>query len=315
MKNNSKNKAYKSKSENGNFKTKTNGEIKLAVEEKSELLKFLREKMPQKPNGKIKSLLEHGCVKIDGVVTTKFNAPLKLGQVVTVITTAPKYSPKTEKADTLPIIFEDDEILVINKPAGLLSIATETEKEKTAYHIMTEYVKSKNINNRLFIVHRLDRETSGVLLFAKNEQIKALFQDNWNELVKCRGYIAVVEGKLAKKQDRIVSYLRETDSHLVYSATRDKNGKLAITNYTVIKESEDYSTLKIELETGRKNQIRVHLKELGHPILGDKKYGSHCNVIKRLALHSDRLEVLHPITNEVLKFKAPTPRQFSKIQF
>ncbi|MFA5659403.1 MAG: RNA pseudouridine synthase, partial [Oscillospiraceae bacterium] len=197
--------------------------------------------------------------------------------------------------------------------AGLLSIATEKEKVFTAYHMMTEYVKLNNPQGRIYVVHRLDRDTSGVLMAAKNEKMKHALQDNWEELVTQRRYHALVEGRLDKKSGTITSWLKETKTMLVYSSMNDGDGLKAVTEFEVIKENNDYSLLDIQLHTGRKNQIRVHMKEQGHSVAGDKKYGARTNPIKRLGLHSYRLELKHPFNGEILCFEAKTPKCFSRV--
>ena len=171
------------------------------------------------------------------------------------------------------ILFEDDHIIVVNKPSGLLTISTIKEKEKTLYHIVREYLVSKDKNARVFIVHRLDKDTSGIVVLAKDEKTKNKLQENWNEYVTLREYVAIVHGKLKQPEDRIVQNLKETKTNLVY-VTKHDDGKEAITNYKVIKENDDYSMVSINIETGRKNQIRVAFSTLRHPIVGDKKYGS-----------------------------------------
>lgn len=187
----------------------------------------------------------------------------------------------------LKIIYEDKKIIVVDKPAHLLTIATEKEKEKTLYHYVLEYLKCKNKNNRLFIVHRLDKDTSGLVLFAKDEKTKKYFQDNWQDVK--REYIALVEGTFEKKKDTIKSYLMENKFLKTYSTKNKKAGKEAITEYEVIKSNKKISLLRINILTGRKNQIRVHMSDINHPIVGDKKYGSKYNYLKRMALHAYRL--------------------------
>ena len=213
------------------------------------------------------------------------------------------------KKDKIKIIYEDKFIIVVDKPAHLLTIATDNEKEKTMFHKVISYEKSKNKNNKVFIVHRLDRDTSGLLIFAKAERIKNILQKNWDNMVKTRGYVAVVEGKVEKKEDTIKSYLKEGKNLITYS-TNSKDGKLAITKYKCINKSKSYSLLDIEILTGRKNQIRVHMKEMNHPIIGDKKYNSKTNPLKRLGLHANKLEFYHPVTGEYMKFESKTPKEF-----
>lgn len=213
------------------------------------------------------------------------------------------------------ILYEDGDLLVINKPAGLLSIASDKEKERTAYYWMTDYVRHGNPDARIFIVHRLDRDTSGVLMVAKNEQMKQALQERWNELVQVRGYTAVVEGRLPESKGRIHTWLKETKTMLMYSSDRDGEGLEAITDYEVIGTDLEYSLVDIRLRTGRKNQIRVHMKEQGCPVAGDKKYGAKTNPFHRLGLHAGVLEVEHPFTGKTLSFRAEIPSLFFRIPF
>lgn len=246
--------------------------------------------------GKIKSFLEHSQVSINGVVTTKYNYPVQKGDSVSVCLT-----PSNNIKIPFEVIYEDDYLIAINKPSGLLSVATDSEKENTAFRILKECGKT------VFVVHRLDRDTSGVLLFAKRREVKEKLQKNWDSTLY-REYIAVCEGVFKEKSGRAESYLKESKTHIVYSDKFGKNGKKAITNYEVIKTSKKYSWLRINIETGRKNQIRVAMKDLGHPIAGDKKYGALTNPFKRLGLHASMLKIIHPITEKVVTFEAKIPR-------
>jgi len=214
-----------------------------------------------------------------------------------------KYWPKG-----LEILYEDRDILVVNKGSGLLTVSTLKEKEKTAHFLLNEYVKKGNVRsrNRIFIVHRLDRETSGILVFAKNENAKHFLQTEWNEFDK--EYFAIVHGTLLEKEGLISSYLLENKVHRVYSEKDSTNGKYSETAYEVIKESKDYSLLKIKLITGRKHQIRVHFSDKGHPIVGDNKYGKKDKGIKRLALHAASLTITHPFTKKEMTFETELPR-------
>ncbi len=278
------------------------------VEEPGQLLPFLREKLAGVPGGKVKSLLEHGAVAIDGRSTTKYNAPLRPGQVVSIR----KHRPEPPvKAEHPAILYEDRELLVIDKPAGLLTIGTGgKEPEETAYRQMTAYVRRKNPENRIFVVHRLDRDTSGVVVFAKNPEMKAALQDNWDKLALYRGYYAIVEGRMEEPTGRLVGWLKETSTHIVYLSRREGDGKEAVTNYQVLRSNGDYSYLRVWLETGRKNQIRVQMQALGHPVTGDKKYGAQRDPLKRLGLHAWKLELTHPFTGKRLDFVAEPPERF-----
>ena len=205
----------------------------------------------------------------------------------------------------LDIIYEDKELLVVNKPSKLLTIADNKERIKTLYHEVREYLHKKN--QKVFIVHRLDKDTSGIVLFAKNEKLKRLLQDNWNTYY--REYIAVLEGNLKSNNGVIKCYLNETKTNLVY-VSNSNNGKLAITYYELLKYNKNYSLVKINIKTGRKNQIRASMSYIGNPIVGDKKYNSKLDSFKRLALHHSKLEITHPITKKILIFVSEVPKEF-----
>lgn len=214
------------------------------------------------------------------------------------------------KKDRINIIYEDKFIIVVNKPSNLLTISTENEKEKTLFHKVINYEKQKNKNNKIFIVHRLDKDTSGLIVFAKSEKVKRILQDNWDKMAKVRGYVAVVEGKVEKKCDTIKNWINEGANFISYTSDKPNDGKLAITKYELINTSKRYSLVKIEILTGRKNQIRVHMKNIGNPIIGDKKYGAKTNPLNRLGLHANILELEHPITHQILKLESNVPTNF-----
>ena len=211
--------------------------------------------------------------------------------------------------EKINIIYEDKDILVVNKPAGLLTVSTDTEKEKTLFHKVYMYVKKKNKNNKIFIVHRLDKDTSGIVLFAKNESLKIKFQNDWDNLAKERKYVAMVHGIVNKKEGEIVSWLKETNTLLTYSSKKQGDGKKAITKYRLVSNNEKYSLLDIDIKTGRKNQIRVHMKDMGNPIIGDAKYGVKDGA-KRMYLHAYKLVIMHPVTKETFVFETDVPTTF-----
>lgn len=211
------------------------------------------------------------------------------------------------KKDKLNIIYEDKDIIVINKPTHLLTISTENEKERTLFHKVYLYLKKKNKNNKVFVVHRLDKDTSGLIVFAKSEIVKKKLQNNWDKSI--RNYVAVVNGNVLKEKDTLRSYLKETKTLLVYS-TNDKSGDLAITSYQKIMFNKEYSLLSINIKTGRKNQIRVQLNDIGHSIVGDKKYGIKKDPLRRLCLHANYLEFNHPITDKKMSFDIDIPNSF-----
>ena len=207
---------------------------------------------------------------------------------------------KTKKK--LDIVYEDKELIVVNKEAKKLCVSTDKIKTNTLYSEVSSYVKKQNPKNKIFIVHRLDRDTSGLVIFAKNEKLKKKLQDNWDMLAKTREYIAIVDKTPVKKKDTLKDYLKESKTLQVYVTDDKKNGKLAITDYEVIKSTKVYSMLKVNIHTGRKNQIRVQLSNIGHPIVGDKKYKARNNPIGRLALHATKLEIIHPLTKKTMLF-------------
>ncbi|PKN31227.1 MAG: RNA pseudouridine synthase [Deltaproteobacteria bacterium HGW-Deltaproteobacteria-18] len=213
----------------------------------------------------------------------------------------------------LHILHEDRDIIVVDKPAGMLTMATETEKTRTAYYALTDYVRKGNAKSRyrIFIVHRLDRETSGVLLFAKTEAAKRALQDQWEETTKI--YAAVVHGQMGKESGTVISHLVESGVHKVYSTRDAKLGKLAQTAWTVVREKGAYSLLRIELLTGRKHQIRVQMADLGHPVAGDRKYGGKGDNFSRLALHAASITFAHPFSGQRMTLEAPVPTIFAQL--
>lgn len=211
------------------------------------------------------------------------------------------------KNKKLKIIYEDKYILIINKPYKLLTISNGVEKENTLYHLVLLYLKRKNKNNKVFIVHRLDYDTSGLIIFAKDPKTKLIMQNNWNRVI--RKYLAILNGNLTKEKGIIKSYLKETKTNLVYSTSDSKNGLLAITKYRKILNKNNLSLVDIEINTGRKNQIRVHMKDLGNPILGDKKYGPKTNE-KIMYLCAYYLKFNHPITGNLIELELDIPNEF-----
>lgn len=280
--------------------------MKLKVEKEGELLDYLYNNLDM-PKKRIKQYLTHGSIFVNNNRTTKYNYKLIPGMNIVIDTDS-----KSKKTLPFDILFEDEHIIVVNKPSGLLTIATEKEKDKTLYHIVREYLVSKNQYARVFIVHRLDKDTSGIVVLAKDEKTKNKLQENWNEYVSLREYVAVVHGHLKNESDTIIQKLKETKTNLVYP-TKDEAGKEAITKYKVIKESEDYSMVSINIETGRKNQIRVAFQTLRNPIVGDKKYGDPRDKETRLYLHANRLKLYYPELKKDILFETPTPNEFKKI--
>ena len=286
-------------------------QLRFVVDETATLIKFLRKQFPNKGSNKIKQLIERKLVTVNNETTTYFTQQLQIKQIVAV-----NEQPKQEDIvfSKIKILFEDESIIVIDKKAGLLSIATQKEIEKTAYSLLSEYVKRKNQRSRIFIVHRLDKQTSGVMIFAKNQDVKIKLQQNWHEMMIERTYSVVVEGFVEQKEGTIISWLKENKMYKMYSVkTPDNDSRKAITHYKVEKQNNEYSLLTIRLETGRKNQIRVHFFDLGFPVVGDVKYGATHNPIKRLGLHAKLIKFMHPVTNKVIRFESPIPSEFLRL--
>ena len=279
--------------------------MKLVVNKDSELLEYLYEHLDM-PKKRVKQYLVHGAVYVNEDRVTQYNYPLVAGMKIMIDTNS-----KNSRSLPFSIIFEDDHLLVVNKPSGLLTIATEKEKERTLYHIVRDYVVSKNPHGRIFIVHRLDKDTSGIVLFAKDEKTKNQLQENWNDYVSLREYTAIVCGHPKEESGQIVQYLKETKTNLVYVSPRE-DGKKAITNYSVLKTSDKYSMLKVTIETGRRNQIRVAFASKKMPILGDKKYGEKSKV-NRLYLHANPLKIYYPVIKKDILFETSIPTEFKKM--
>ena len=288
-------------------KSKDKPNTELNVEQESGLLEFLIINLSKQSRNNVKSLLSHREILVNEKVVTKFDHLLKAGDKVEVNWSL---SRDNGQKSLLDIIYEDSDIIVINKPAGLLSIATNKENIRTAYHMLMEYVRIDNPKNRIFVVHRLDRDTSGIMVSAKNEKMKLLLQDNWADIISKRGYVALIEGELETPKGTVRSWLRETQTHFMYSSATDGDGQEAITDYEVMSANINYSLVDIRLQTGRKNQIRVHMKDMGHSIAGDKKYGGATNPLNRLCLHAYILEVKHPVTGKIMCFETEIPRKF-----
>ena len=284
--------------------------VTFVVKEQEELMKFLIAQLPHKNRNNIKTLLKKRQVLVDGKAISQFNYLLKPGQKVA-LDQAP--APQATQMRGINVVHEDKDLIVVNKNAGLLTMATDKEKRATVYSILSNYVKDKNKDNKIFIVHRLDRETSGLMLFAKNEEMQELLQESWKETVEERSYLAVIDGKLDPPEGSYRSYLFESKVFKVHSTNDPEKGREAITHYSTLKSNDNYSLLKVNLETGRKNQIRVHMQDMKHPIVGDKKYGSTSNPIGRLGLHAWVLAFKHPLTGKKMRFETSVPGSFLKL--
>lgn len=283
------------------------------------LLEFLLRKCNTSRNN-VKSLLARRQIVVNGAVATQFDFPLAKDDEVKIaknsvqggVPQAPKTNTKHERAPkirpVIKIIYEDDDFIAIDKPVGLLSVESDKEAE-SAYSYLYEYLCEKSKNARPFVLHRIDKETSGVLVFAKNAKIHSMLKMHWNELVTAREYYAVVEGVPEQQEATLTSYLKENKNNMVY-ATKDPSGQKAVTHYTVVARNEQYALLRVHIDTGRKNQIRVQMKEIGHGVVGDEKYGHTRNPLKRLGLHASKLCFTHPVTKAEITLAASVPRDF-----
>ena len=283
------------------------------------LMEFLLEKCNTSRNN-VKSLLSNHKVLVNGSMVSQYNFELVKDDVVA-LSRRPvgendaideKYVTRFNTVK-LPfkIIYSDDYFIAVDKPAGLLSVESDTERE-SVYTYLLRYFAQKDKTKRPYQLHRIDKETSGVLVFAKNPVIHSMLKMKWNDYVRAREYYAVVEGVITQKEGTYVSYLAENSNHLVYSSL-DKNGKRAVTHYETIKINKDFSLLKVNIDTGRKNQIRVHMHDIKHPIVGDEKYGCTLDPLGRLGLHASKLEFVNPITHQTICIEADVPKEFFKV--
>jgi 23S rRNA pseudouridine1911/1915/1917 synthase len=290
--------------------------MKFTVKEPASLLEFLLKATGTASKTKIRNLLQHGSVAVDGTVQKRATTALAAGQTVEIerkeTIQAKKVSAHRPDAP-FPVLYEDEYLIALEKPAGLLSIGTESEKTKTFYKAVSQYVKdASGDREKIFIVHRLDREVSGVMLFAKEEDVKHDLQENWSHTEKL--YLALVEGHPAQESGTVRNWLKENSAMQVFVATeRTPGAQLAVSHYRVLKTYASKSLLEVRIETGRKHQIRIHMAELKCPIVGDKKYGAIGNPIRRLGLHAFSLSFTHPVTGERIHLEAPVPAAFTRM--
>ena len=296
----------------------------LRVEQEGLLMDFLQAKMGGMAKASIKQLLSQRRVTVNNAIQTRHDTPIRRGEIVVIASGRGNVELRHPK---LRIVYEDDALIVVEKKNGLLTVPVKADsKETTVFSILKEYVRKQSHRNTVHVVHRLDRETSGLLVFAKSPELQEYMRTYWRQLVTKRSYVALVEGKLEKIEGKITSWLTEDSrTALVSSSPVDNGGQLAITNYKVLKESAlqtdeadlktEYSLVELNLETGRTNQIRVHMASIGHPVVGDRKYGhgNESSPIDRLCLHARALEFIHPMTEKKVRFEASTPKEFARI--
>ena len=267
------------------------------------------ERLSPRSRSEIKSYLVHGNVLHNGQPTTQFDEQLQHGDEVVINFTRPY--PKITNHQ-VRVIWEDQDLIVIEKQSGLLTVpsAGRDKREKTAQSLVDDYVYAEDGRSHAYVCHRLDQFTSGILIFAKNSQVQQILRDAWTTYVVERRYMAICEGHPEKEEGEVRSYLAENAAMKVYSTNDPEKGKLSVTRYKVLKSNPSYSMVDIQLLTGRKNQIRVHMSDLGCPIAGDKKYGAQSNPCGRLMLHNYVLQFIHPVTRENLRFELPLPNNF-----
>lgn len=296
----------------------------LRVAEPAQLMDFLLAKMGGMAKASVKQLLGQRRVKVGSAIQTRHDFALKAGDVVTVSSGRGNSQLTHPK---LKIVYEDDDLIVVNKQPGLLTVAaTPGSSETTAFSILRAYVKKQNARAGIYVVHRLDRETSGLLVFARSEELQHYMREYWRDLVTERTYIALAEGVLEPREGKITTWLTEDKRNaVVYSSPVDDGGDIAITNYKTLKVSPvtgipspltpQYSLVELHLETGRTNQIRVHLASKGCPVVGDRKYGhgNESSPIDRLCLHAKVLAFIHPVTEKTVRFESPVPKEFNRV--
>ncbi|NCC99186.1 MAG: RluA family pseudouridine synthase [Bacteroidia bacterium] len=288
-------------------------QFSLKVTEAKPLMEFLSLKLPDYSKTTLKSLLTHRQLFLNGeIMLVQHDYMLKPGDRIDI------RSSKGERGHvldhpSLKIIYEDDAILVVDKKEGLLSVRTEKDGFETASHLLNTYMRAYGRGSHIYVVHRLDRDTSGVMMFAKTKEVQEILRDNWNDLVQERTYIAVAEGVFEQAKGTIASYLTEDVQKKMHSSLKDNGGQYAVTHYEVVAANKKYSLLKLNLETGRKNQIRVHLQSIGHPVTGDTKYGGSNSPAKRLCLHAETLKFKHPVTKKLVAFEIPVPTSFLRL--
>lgn len=276
------------------------------------LLEFVEEQAKGSSRTDVKSWLKHGQIMVDGQVTTGFDTPVAPGAEVKVNMSRAFVRFRHPR---LRLLYEDDDVIVVEKGYGLLSVGIPNPSKKkieSAYDILRDYLKRKDPRNKLFVVHRLDRDTSGVMMFAKTEEAQETLRHNWNNYVLERLYVALLEGFVKDDEGMIKSRLTENSQYKVYSTPNEDEGRLAVTRYKVAGRGHGLSLVEFTLDTGRKNQIRVHASEMGHPIMGDRKYGASQSRLGRLCLHAKTLRFAHPVTRKDMYFESPVPAGFYK---
>lgn len=278
------------------------------VKESGELLDFLMKVKDGISRTTAKSLLTKRQVYVDNVITTQYNYALKLGMKVQV---SREKGKKEFNSRFLKIVYEDAYLLIVNKREGLLTATNEKQRERSAHTILTEYVQKSGKQNRVYTVNKLDREISGLVIFAKDEKTKINLQDHWNDVVKTHRYVGILSGEMEKENGAVTSWLNNGKIYFSHSTMSNRDGEKAVTRYKTIKRANGYTL--VEFETGWKNQIRAHMEELQHPLLGDDRFDNGNDPLKRLALHSFKFSFYHPVTRQLIELETPYPDAFKKL--
>ena len=276
------------------------------VLETDTLMSFIMKKMNGISRNKAKNILSGGSISVDGKKVTQHNFELKPGMEVKI---GRNQTCEPFKSHWVRIVYEDQYLFVVEKRSGILCNSPHPDEE-TVQGILNQYLEKNHQRCHAHTIHRLDRDTSGLLLFAKDKKVALKFEENWKETVYDRRYVALVHGEMRKQEGAISSWLKDNAQFITYSSKTDNGGKFATTHYKLIKVSNGYSLVELKLDTGRKNQIRVHLADIGFPVVGDPKYGDGDDKIGRLGLHAFKLCFIHPVTGEDLKFETPLPKSF-----
>lgn len=283
--------------------------IELTVEKETTLLEFLMTALNGISRNKAKDILAGNGVKVNRKATTRFDEPLKPGFVVQV---SRHKRSTTLKNQYVRIVYEDKDLVVVEKNEGILSMPS-TAKQYSVKKVLDEYFEKRHFKCRAHSVHRLDRETSGLMIYAKSIEVAQMFEADWHNIVYDRRYLAVVDGEVEQEGGTVKSWLKDNKAFITYSSPEDNGGKYAVTHFRVLQKTPRFSLLELKLETGRKNQIRVHMQDIGHPVVGDFKYGKGLGPVGRLCLHAYRLHFFHPRTGERMEFETPCPKEFKKL--
>jgi len=289
----------------------TDNVAKFKITQADTLLNAAAALLPDHKPTKLKSLLKHNQLAINGIPTSQFDHPVNQGDELWVNFDR---SFQVFSHPRIKLVYEDNDIIIVDKGYGVLSTAAGRPSDDTVYNIVRKYAKGFSDKANIYVVHRLDRDTSGLMLLTRTKQSRDMLINNWNDMIVDRKYVAVVEGKVEQHEGTVKSFLAENpETFEMYSTDDKKIGKLAVTKYRVLKQGKKFAMVEVQITTGRKNQIRVHMHDLGNPVSGDRKYGGHPSPINRVALHATMLSFIHPTSQKVVTFSSPVPSNFEKM--